>query len=64
MWYSYLISGAMLGLNMATNSFIRTISPTIGGIMLENFGFSSFGWFGFLASTVVTSVLFYKLKDK
>ena len=49
---------------MATNSLIRTVSPTVGGVMLENFGFSSFGYFGFLASGLVTSVLFYKLKEK
>jgi OCT family organic cation transporter-like MFS transporter 18 len=54
----------MLGLNMATNSLIRTVSPTIGGIMLENLGFSSFGYLGFLSSGIVTAVLFVKFRNK
>ncbi|XP_045181173.2 solute carrier family 22 member 18-like [Mercenaria mercenaria] len=57
-------TGAMLGLNMATNSLIRTVSPTIGGIMLENLGFSSFGYLGFLSSGIVTAVLFIKFRNK
>lgn len=57
-------TGAMLGLNMATNSLIRTVSPTIGGIMLENLGFSSFGYLGFLSSGIVTAVLFVKFRNK
>lgn len=57
-------TGAMLGLNMATNSLIRTVSPTIGGIMLENLGFSSFGYLGFISSGIVTAVLFIKFWDK
>ena len=59
-----IITGAMLGLNMATNSLIRTVSPTVGGVMLGKYGFSSFGYFGFLASGIVTAVLFFKLRDK
>jgi len=54
----------MLGLSMATNSLIRTVSPTIGGIMLLNFGFPSFGVLGFVSSGIVTAVLFVKLKEK
>lgn len=57
-------TGAMLGLSMATNSLIRTVSPTVGGIMLENLGFPSFGYLGFLSSGVVTSVLFVKFWNK
>lgn len=42
------ILGSMLGLSMAANSMIRSISPTIGGYMFNRFGFSSFGWLGFI----------------
>lgn len=57
-------TGAMLGLSMATNSLIRTVSPTVGGIMLENFGFPSFGYLGFISSGLVTAMLFFKFSDK
>lgn len=57
-------TGAMLGLNMATNSLIRTVSPTIGGVMLENLGFSSFGYLGFILSGLVTVVLFVKYRER
>ncbi|KAK3588585.1 hypothetical protein CHS0354_001911 [Potamilus streckersoni] len=56
-------TGAMLGLNMAVNSLIRTMSPTVGGIMLSSYGFPAFGYFGFGISILVTSVLFGKLRD-
>ncbi|KAL3889020.1 hypothetical protein ACJMK2_001379 [Sinanodonta woodiana] len=57
-------TGAMLGLNMAVNSLIRTMSPTVGGIMLSSYGFPIFGYFGFGISILVTSVLFVKLRDR
>ena len=50
----------MLGLSMAVNSLIRSVSPAFGGYMLTRFGFESFGYLGFVASAVVTVVLFYK----
>ncbi|XP_005109387.1 solute carrier family 22 member 18 [Aplysia californica] len=53
-------TGAMLGLSMAVNSLIRSISPTAGGYMLENLGFESFGWLGFFLSAAVTVVLFLR----
>ncbi|GFO04586.1 solute carrier family 22 member 18 [Plakobranchus ocellatus] len=53
-------TGAMLGLNMAVNSLVRSISPTIGGYMLSRFGFDSFGYVGFGACAVVTVVLLCK----
>ncbi|KAH3709493.1 solute carrier family 22 member 18-like [Dreissena polymorpha] len=55
---SEIDTGSMLGLNMASNSLIRTVSPTIGGYMLQAFGFPSFGYLGFLLSLIVTIILF------
>ncbi len=52
----------MLGMNMAVNSAIRTVSPTIGGIMLTRLGFSSFGYLGFISHLVVALFMFVKLK--
>ncbi|CAL1535727.1 unnamed protein product [Lymnaea stagnalis] len=53
-------TGAMLGLSMAVNSLIRSLSPTIGGYMLKELGFESFGYLGFVTSTAVTVVLYVK----
>jgi len=49
-----LFAGAMLGMNMAVNSLIRTVSPTVGGIMLSTYGFPSIGYLGFINSVLVT----------
>lgn len=51
-------TGVMLGMNMAVNSLIRTISPTIGGIMLSAYGFPSIGYLGFINSLLVTIYMF------
>ncbi|KAJ8321958.1 hypothetical protein KUTeg_000429 [Tegillarca granosa] len=56
-------TGAMLGLNMAVNSLIRSLSPTVGGYLLKNFGFSSFGYLGFIMLLIVTVVLFIKVRN-
>ena len=37
-------------MNMAINALIRTVSPTLGAWLVSNYGFSSFGWLGFIAS--------------
>jgi OCT family organic cation transporter-like MFS transporter 18 len=50
-------TGAMLGLSMAVNSFVRSLSPTVGGYMLKEFGFQSFGYLGFATSICVAVVL-------
>ncbi|XP_069105931.1 LOW QUALITY PROTEIN: solute carrier family 22 member 18-like [Argopecten irradians] len=60
---SELDTGAMLGLNMAVNSLIRSLSPTIGGILLKYYGFAAFGYLGFIMLTGVTCLLFFKLKS-
>ncbi|KAK7091600.1 solute carrier family 22 member 18-like [Littorina saxatilis] len=57
-------TGAILGLNMAVNSLVRTFSPTVGGYLLESYGFPSFGYFGTVVSTVLTLVLFVRHQRK
>ncbi|XP_067659030.1 solute carrier family 22 member 18-like [Haliotis asinina] len=57
-------TGAMLGVNMAVNSLVRSVSPTLGGYMLENIGFHSFGYLGFVTNAVVTIVLFWKFRSQ
>ncbi|KAK6187074.1 hypothetical protein SNE40_006322 [Patella caerulea] len=54
-------TGAMIGLNMAVNSLVRTVSPTIGGYMFAAYGFPSFGYFGSVVCFIVTLVLFWKI---
>lgn len=49
-------TGFALGLSFATQSFVRTISPTIGGILLTRFGHTSIGVVG---STVCSAVALY-----
>ncbi|KAK6960389.1 solute carrier family 22 member 18 [Biomphalaria glabrata] len=56
-------TGAMLGLSMAVNSLIRSLSPTIGGYMLASYGFESFGYLGFVTCMAVTLVLFWKKRS-
>ena len=59
----FLFSGAMLGLNMAVNSLIRSVSPTVGGFLLKSYGFQSFGYLGFVMLTISTIILFIKLRQ-
>ncbi|KAH9496649.1 hypothetical protein Btru_009937 [Bulinus truncatus] len=56
-------TGAMLGLSMAVNSLIRSLSPTIGGYMLAKYGFESFGYLGFVTCLAVTLVLYWKKRS-
>ncbi|XP_022337784.1 solute carrier family 22 member 18-like [Crassostrea virginica] len=56
-------TGAMLGLNMAVNSLIRSVSPTVGGFLLKSYGFQSFGYLGFVMLTISTIILFIKLRQ-
>ncbi|KAL8584182.1 hypothetical protein ACOMHN_034868 [Nucella lapillus] len=57
-------TGAMLGLNMAVNSLVRTFSPTLGGYLLNRFGFPSFGYFGVIVSLILTAILFVRHQRK
>jgi OCT family organic cation transporter-like MFS transporter 18 len=53
-------TGAILGINMATNSLVRTLAPTIGGLLFQNFGFASFGYFGLVTTSGVIGLLMLK----
>lgn len=55
-------TGAVLGLSMATNSLIRTVSPTLGSIMYKHYGWPSFGQLGFIVNTIVAAYLFISAK--
>lgn len=55
-------TGAVLGLSMATNSLIRTVSPTLGSIMYKHYGWPSFGLLGFVVNTIVAAYLFISAK--
>ena len=46
-------TGTSLGLNMATHSLIRSMTPTLGGYMYAIFGYPSFGLLGFLMNGTV-----------
>ncbi|RMX48116.1 hypothetical protein pdam_00002609 [Pocillopora damicornis] len=46
-------TGAVLGLSMATNSLIRTVSPTMGSIMYKNYGWPSIGLLGLVVNAAV-----------
>jgi len=56
-------TGALLGLNAAVHSIVRTLSPTLGGFALTNFGFYYIGYAGSLISLCMTLYLFSKLDD-
>ena len=62
-WLNFYFPGAMLGLNMAVNSLIRSVSPTVGGFLLKSYGFQSFGYLGFVMLTISTIILFIKLRQ-
>jgi OCT family organic cation transporter-like MFS transporter 18 len=53
-------TGFALGISFATHSLIRTISPTIGGILLSQFGHTSFGVLGFVVCSATALFLFVK----
>ena len=46
-------TGTSLGLNMATHSLIRSMTPTLGGYMYSIFGYPSFGLLGFILNGTV-----------
>ena len=54
-------TGAMLGLNMAVNSTIRTVAPTVGGAMMAVWGDASIGRLGVVANLAV--LLLIKMLD-
>ena len=50
-------TGTMLGLNMAVHSVIRSISPSVGAILMANYGYSSIGYIGVICNVVVLTLL-------
>ena len=56
-------TGAVLGLSMATNSLIRTVSPTVGSIMYKHYGWPSFSVLGVVVNSAVALVLFVHGKE-
>lgn len=56
-------TGAVLGLSMATNSLIRTVSPTLGSIMYKHYGWPSFGFLGLVVNAAVAVFLFIHGKE-
>ena len=49
---------------MAVNSLIRTVSPTIGGFLLEYYGFTSIGWLGVVGCVIATILSKLFIEDK
>ena len=50
-------TGTSLGLNMATHSLIRTVSPTLGGYIYHWVGYPGFGALGFVMGSAMSAVL-------
>eukprot|EP00741_Cyanophora_paradoxa_P017181 tig00020960_g16593.t1 len=50
-------SGTILGFNMAANSGLRIIAPSLGGFLYANMGFNSINWFGFIANGALAAYL-------
>jgi hypothetical protein len=42
--------GTVLGFSHSLNALVRTLSPSIGGVLLEYVGFASFGCIGVMCS--------------
>ncbi|KAK3722070.1 hypothetical protein QZH41_019830 [Actinostola sp. cb2023] len=50
-------TGAVLGLSMACNSLVRSLSPTLGGYLFKIYGWPVFGVFGFVINSVIVLYL-------
>ena len=48
--------GTVLGMSHSLNALTRTLSPSIGGYLLEYFGFSSFGCIGVICSLIAVAL--------
>ena len=57
-------TGSVLGFSMAVNSFMRSISPTLGGYMFKIYGFSSFGLLGALCNGMLFIYLTFYMKKE
>ncbi|XP_030650343.1 solute carrier family 22 member 18 [Chanos chanos] len=56
-------TGTMLGLCASVQSLLRTVGPTIGGFLYENYGVASFGYIQFTVNAVVFTVLFQSVTE-
>merc|ERR1712117_287973 len=56
-------TGTMLGLNMAVNSVIRSVSPSVGALMMSSYGYSSIGYLGVVCNTIVLLMLKFLTLD-
>ncbi|KAM3876834.1 solute carrier family 22 member 18 [Diretmus argenteus] len=56
-------TGTMLGLCASVQSLLRTIGPTIGGFLYQNYGVSSFGFIQFVVNIVVFVYLLQRGKQ-
>ena len=50
-------TGTMLGLNMAVHSVIRTLSPSVGALIMSSYGYSSIGYLGVICNVCVLMML-------
>merc|ERR1719273_1739321 len=50
-------TGSVLGLNMAVHSAIRSLAPTLGGHMVQTYGFFSLGMLGVACNLLVLALL-------
>lgn len=50
-------TGTILGVNMATNSSIRSFAPSVGGYLMGAFGFEAIGYLGVVCNFAVLGLL-------
>ena len=50
-------TGTMLGLNMAVHSVIRSVSPSVGAVIMASYGYSSIGYLGVVCNMAVLLML-------
>ena len=54
--YKLSISGTMVGIGAALFHLSRTMSPTLGGVLMQKLGWPAIGSVGFAVSIVMTSL--------
>ena len=52
-------TGTMLGLNMAVHSVIRSLSPSLGAVMMSAYGYNSIGQLGVICNVIVVLMIKY-----
>ena len=56
-------TGTALGLNMASNSVIRTFAPSLGGYLYAWIGYPCFGLLGFIMNGLTTAAVLTVLSN-